>query len=122
MTKMCQHVKGYICYVLTEIFLQPLIRVIAPDLLLFFLLCWQISQIEHRGKTLNFTIFSAIKMHIIGEISPFLVLFRNCIKYPCRQNRMPAFTGKNYKFDHFLTNYVLYMRTNYGRTSLSCFC
>ena len=119
---MCQHVKGYICYVLTEIFLQPLIKVIVPDLLLFFWLCWQISQIEHRGKTLNFTIFSAIKMHIIGEISPFPILFRNCIKYPCRQNRMPAFTGKNYKFDHFLTNYVLYMRTNYGRTSLSCFC
>jgi len=122
MTKMCQHVKGNICYVLAEIFLQPLIRVIAPALLLFYLLCWQISQIEHRGKTLNFTIFSAIKMHIIGEISPFLVLFRNCIKCPCRQNRMTAFTGKNYKFDHFLTNYVLYMRTNYGRTSLSCFC
>jgi hypothetical protein len=28
--------RGYICYVLTEIFLQPLIRVIAPDLLFFF--------------------------------------------------------------------------------------
>jgi hypothetical protein len=47
---------------------------------------------------LNFTIFSAIKMHIIVEISPFMVFFRNCIKCPCRQNRMPAFTGKNYKF------------------------
>jgi hypothetical protein len=42
-----------------------------PLICCFFLLCWQISQIEHRGKTLNFTIFSAIKMHIIVEISPF---------------------------------------------------
>ena len=115
MTKMCQHVKGYICCVLTKIFLQPLIRVIAPDLLLLFFFCWQISQIEHRGKTLNFNIFSPIKMHIIGEISSFLVLFRYCIKCRCPQNRMTAFTGKYYKFDHFLINYALYMRTNYGR-------
>ena len=45
---MCQNVKGYICYVLTEIFPQPLIRVIAPDL--FFVVVALLANIPNRTK------------------------------------------------------------------------